>query len=165
MYVQGDRIHPLWLQQSACRLRWLATKAFPAFVCARLGLHWWESDRGTPVQCSNGCFPEFCAILCQFLHNLENLSLWARPAALDLLHYVEGTVQSRYALVVACFVGRNLGPAFYREVVLQGLGLAWSCGHQEHATNWFENYDIDLWTTVTNRVSDNRTWNSFWGVI
>lgn len=138
MYIQGDRIHPLWLQQSACRLRWLATKMFteifPAFVCTKLGLHWWEADQGTPVQRSNGCFPEFCAILCQFCHHLEIWFLWARPAALDLLHYVKATVQSRYALVVTCFVGRNLGLAFYREVVLQGLGLARNCGHQERAS-------------------------------
>lgn len=73
--------------------------------------------------------------------------------------------QSRYAVVVTRFVGRSLGPASYRAVVLGGLGLAWngSCQEQPQRNNWFGNCDIDFGTT--NRVSGNRTWESVPGVI
>lgn len=127
----------------------------------RLALHWSQADQRTPVQESSGCASEFCVILCQLHHHLEILSLWARPATLDLLHCVENIVQSRNALVVACFVGRSLGPALYRAVVLGGLGLAQNMRTSITGlkrTNWFENCDIDLWTTVTNWLSSNRMW-------
>lgn len=126
-----------------------------------LGLHWSRADLGTPVQESTGCASEFCVILCQLHHHLEILSLWARPATLDLLHFMENNVQSRYVLVAACFVGRGLGPASDRAVVLGGLGLAQNVQTSITGlkrTNWFENCDIDLWSTVTNWLSNNRMW-------
>lgn len=137
-HIRGDRIHPLWLEQLACRLRWLATKMFmeifPPFMRTRLGLYWWQADQGTPVQENKGCTTEFCVILSQLCHNLEILFLWISLAALGLLCYVAANVQSRYALVVSCFVGRDLGPPSYRAVVLGELGLAWNCGRQEQAS-------------------------------
>lgn len=79
-----------------------------------LGLHWSQADQGTPAQEGSGCASEFCVILWQLHHHLEILSLWARPASPDLLHLMENNVQNRYAPVVACFVGRSLGPALCR---------------------------------------------------
>lgn len=123
-----------------------------------LWLHWSQADQGTPVQESSGCASEFCVILCQLHHHLEILS-----CEQDQLLWTSSTVWKTLckADMLLCFVGRSLGPALYRAVVLGGLSLAQNMQTSITGlkwTNWFENCDIDLWTTVTNWLSSNRMW-------
>lgn len=110
-------------------------KTFP-FVCTAWGCTGHRLTKGHQ-------FRRAVAVLQSFVwSSVSSTIIWkscpceGRPATLDLLHFMKNNVQSRYALVVACFVGRSLGPALDRAVVLGGLGLAQNI--------WTSNEPIDL---------------------
>lgn len=136
-HVQGDGMHPLWLQQSACGFRCPAAKESMEFcsICVyKVGaalVTSWPRDTSSGEQWLSS------TVLCDSLPaplSFGTLVLVIKTSCsgAPLLH--EANKQSRYDLVVTCFVGINLGPASYRRVVLGGAGLAWNCGCWERAS-------------------------------
>lgn len=129
--IQGDRIHPLSLQHSACRFRCPATKAFMGFcsICVyKVGaalVTSWPRDTSSGEQWLRS------GVLCDSLPaplSFGTLVLVSKTSCSGAPPLREANKQSRYDLVVTFFVSGNLGPASYRAVVPGGLGLAWNCG-------------------------------------